>query len=380
MQLLMTADTVGGVWTYALELARALHPHGIRTALATMGALPSREQEDEASRVPDLQLIPGGFRLEWMDDPWDDVRAAGEWLLWLEECVRPDLIHLNGYVHGDLEWNAPALVVGHSCVLSWWQAVRGEPAPPHWDRYRREVARGLAAAAVVTAPSHAMLEALRAHYGPFRAAGAVPNGRRPHPFQAAEKEDYILAAGRLWDEAKNIQALETAAAGLDWPVYVAGDRRHPNGQIATHWNVRALGRLSPAELADTMGRASIYALPARYEPFGLSALEAGLAGCALVLGDLPSLREIWGDAALFVPPDDPEALRDALRWLIEAPEARRSLGAAARERAAAYTPERMARGYLSLYHRLLERPAAAATEAPPTMDTEVEEEEPACAW
>ena len=56
-----------------------------------------------------------------------------------------------------------------------------------------------------------------------------------------------------------------------------------------------------------MGRAAIYALPARYEPFGLSILEAALSGCALVIGDIPSLREIWADAALFVPSDGHDA-------------------------------------------------------------------------
>ena len=57
-------------------------------------------------------------------------------------------------------------------------------------------------------------------------------------------------------------------------------------------------------------RATIFALPARYEPFGLSALEAGLAGCALVLGDIP-MREVWHDAAMFVPPEQPAALENA---------------------------------------------------------------------
>jgi glycosyltransferase involved in cell wall biosynthesis len=98
-----------------------------------------------------------------------------------------------------------------------------------------------------------------------------------------------------------------------------------------------------------MARAAVYALPARYEPFGLSALEAGLAGCALVLGDVPSLREVWGDAALFVAPDDPRQLADAFRTLAADDEYRAALGNRARARALAYTPERMAAGYLDAY-------------------------------
>ena len=61
-----------------------------------------------------------------------------------------------------------------------------------------------------------------------------------------------------------------------------------------------------------IARAAIYALPAHYEPFGLSILEAAMSGCALVLGDIPSLREIWGDAAVFVHPDNRDAVARCL--------------------------------------------------------------------
>jgi glycogen synthase len=90
---------------------------------------------------------------------------------------------------------------------------------------------------------------------------------------------------------------------------------------------------------------SAYALPARYEPFGLTVLEAALAGCTLVLGDIPSLGELWADAAVFVPPEDPEALQLALQGLIDDP---------VRRRARRYSAERMVRRYLDLYGRLLD--------------------------
>jgi len=78
-------------------------------------------------------------------------------------------------------------------------------------------------------------------------------------------------------------------------------------------------------------------------------LEAGLSGCALVLGDIPSLRELWDGAALFVPPDQPAPLRKALTELISNPERRQSLATAARHRGLQYSPARMARGYLGIY-------------------------------
>lgn len=349
----MTSDTVGGVWTYSIELARALHRFGITVGLATMGAPLSPEQAEESRDVPNLEIFESTYRLEWMNDPWDDVDAAGEWLLGIERDFRPEVVHLNGYVHGSLPWRAPVLVVGHSCVLSWWEAVRKKCAPCCWDKYRSEVSRGLLAARVVAAPSWAMLDALSRHYGEPRRGVVIANGRRPALFSASSKGAFILCAGRIWDEAKNLGALESVAKDLDWPICVAGENRHPDGGGKKCENVCHLGPLSPKTLAGWFARASIYALPARYEPFGLTALEAALSGCALVLGDIPSLREIWGDAALFVNPDSTAELKNVLIALIKDAPFRKAMAARAAARAVSFTPERMAAGYVEIYEELL---------------------------
>jgi glycosyltransferase involved in cell wall biosynthesis len=263
--------------------------------------------------------------------------------------VRPDLIHLNGYVHGALPWSAPKVMVGHSCVLSWWQAVKGEPAPPEWEPYARAVAAGLAAADLVIAPSEAMLASLATHYGKLPRTRVIFNGRDCRDFKPSPKEPIVFSAGRLWDEAKNLEALERVAPNLPWDVFVAGESIHPDGGEIRPHHTRLLGHLSQRALSAWLGRASIYCLPARYEPFGLSALEAALSGCALVLGDIPSLREIWRHRAVFVPPNDPEALESALKTLIDNPDRRASLTAGARARALQLTPEKMLDGYLAAY-------------------------------
>src|SRR3954471_11927209 len=79
--ILMTADTLGGVWSYALTLADALRPYGVTVHLATMGAAPSADQRREAASLPNLTLHASTYRLEWMANPWGDVEEAGEWLL-----------------------------------------------------------------------------------------------------------------------------------------------------------------------------------------------------------------------------------------------------------------------------------------------------------
>lgn len=357
-KVLMTADTMGGVWTYALELSRGLAERGVEVALATMGDPLSDAQRESALRIPGLRVFESSFRLEWMEDPWRDVERAGEWLLRIESRFGPDLVHLNGYAHAALPWSVPKLVVGHSCVLSWWRAVKGEEAPEEWRRYAETVAAGLAAADLVVAPSQAMLDDLAAgHSAPARAR-VIANGRDARLFPPTPKEPVVFAAGRLWDEAKNLAALEGAAPGLPWPVYLAGDLRQPGAdsvELRPH-QCRLLGRLSSRALAAWLGRSAVYALPARYEPFGLSILEAALAGCALVLGDIPSLRELWRNRALFVAPGDPQALHAALRTLIDDPARRTTLAAAARARALELTPERMVEGYLAAYGELLPEP------------------------
>ncbi len=145
LNVLMTADTVGGVWTYALDLVRSLAEYGCEITLAAMGGLLSAGDARSAAHIRNLHLCESSFRLEWMDDPWNDVAEAGTWLLELAHKVQPDIVHLNNFAHGNLPWQAPVLMVGHSCVLSWWQAVKGEAAPAELGSLRTHVVRsGLA--------------------------------------------------------------------------------------------------------------------------------------------------------------------------------------------------------------------------------------------
>jgi glycosyltransferase involved in cell wall biosynthesis len=358
-RVLMTADTVGGVWTYAIELVRALPE--IEFALATMGAPPTTAQEKEVRELPNVTVFPSTFALEWMEDPWSDVDRAGKWLQEIASEFLPDLIHLNGYVHAALPWQQPVLVVGHSCVLSWFRAVRNCNPPAAFEEYRRRVVDGLRAADLVAAPTRAMLDSLRENYDFFGGGVVLPNARDASLFAPAEKEPTIFSAGRLWDDAKNLVTLDAAAPHVRWPVTVAGDTTHPNGRERRFEHVHSLGRLTPAQLRERFASSAIYALPARYEPFGLSALEAAISGCALVLGDITSLREVWGDAARFVAPDDPAALAAVLNELIADSVLRDDMSRRAAERAREFSPARMAAAYRAAYADCASMKAAEVT-------------------
>jgi len=385
----MTADAVSGVWTYALALMEALRPAGVTFTLAVMGPPPSQAQREQAEAMSNVRLRAHPYRLESTPDCDRDVHTAGRWLQRLVTRIAPDVVHVNGYAHAAVPFGRPVLSVAHGCVRSWWRAVKHEPAPASWNSYTRRVQAGLAASTRIVAPTHAMAETLRQEYACNGRIEVIAHGLppAPHPVRLASyatRESCIFAAGRFWDDATNLAALDASAATLPWPVIVAGslDDPGPNGPDGATATARMprhvwhLGQLDRADVQQRCARAAIYVHPARYEPFGLDVLEAAQAGCALVLGDVPSLREVWGDAAVYVDPDDRPGLRAALAQAIANRPLRARLAAAARARAGVLTDQRMAERYLALYRTLAH--AASAERQAVTRDVAVTREAAAC--
>ncbi len=355
MRLLMTTDT-GDVWTYCMDLCAALRPYGVSVALASMGGAPSPEQREQVARLRHVTLHESTYKLSWMENPWDDIEQAGEWLLALERELEPDVIHLNDLSHGALPWQSPVVLVGHSCMLSWWRAVHKHGGPSKRFTYQKIVRESVQAADRVVAPSTAMMDALVHYYGPIDAPLVIFNGRDfptllPSPeAKVPFVEPLIFSTGQLWDEAKNIAALQKLRPAAPWKIQVAGARR--GTESGGRGKIHHLAPLNQEELADRLLRASIYIAPTRYEPFGLGILEAARAGCALVLGDLPSLREIWGDAAEYVNPDDPADLASCVESLIDDPGHLTRMMERAWRRSQRYSHCRMAAGYMHLYQSL----------------------------
>ncbi len=351
MTVLMTADAVGGVWSYALGLCAALPE--IRFVLATLGPRPATAQRAAVARLGNVTFVESDFRLEWMEGGQADVAASWRWLDALAERHGADLVHVNGYAQVPRNAARPVVCVAHSDVSSWWRAVHGRAAPVEWGEYRRQVCAGLRAASRVVAPTGAVLDDLRREYGmPPSGAAIIPNGIDIEAFSPYPKRPVIMAAGRIWDEAKNLRLLGEIAPALAWSVEIAGETAHPEHGVVRLRHARALGVLGPAEMRRRLGEAAIFAAPARYEPFGLGILEAAAAGCALVLGDIASLRETWDGAAIFLPPDHAGRWRAALARLIGDRDERERLAAAARARAERFT--------IAAYRRALPRALSRA--------------------
>jgi glycogen synthase len=371
MHVLVTADTVGGVWTYARELVTGLATHGVQVTLVSFGEIPTFSQTHWMDGLEGLDFRPTAFRLEWMQDAPEDLEASSDYLLSVICEVNPELLHLNQYCYGSLSLDLPRVVVAHSDVLSWWANVRGEcPPETGWSRwYRDTVARGIGGATMVVAPSYFMLQALGQHYGAPERSVVIYNGRDPHLFSPhVSKDGYIMSVGRLWDGGK--QTLLLLERELPAPLYLVGPQEHPDPAIAAAVGkspaqggkrVHFLGSQSEAQLRRLYSHATFYAATSRYEPFGLAPLEAALSRCAIVANDIPSFREIWGDAACYFERNDAESLAHALQRLAADPVMEREYANRAYRHAIdRYTANRMVEEYIALYRTVLRKAEAAA--------------------
>ncbi|MGH9481884.1 MAG: glycosyltransferase family 4 protein, partial [Terriglobales bacterium] len=355
MRILMTSDGVGGLGVFASELARALARHGHRVKLVQLGPpaplppnlgegvepvhLPGplewmRDAGDAAS-LESRQLgdapSASGRPLPGSDArPQPDQREGGSSKRWpchaqlartqselaaLARSWRAELIHANHFAFAACTPGTPAVLGIHSDLVSWWRTVRGLP-PPHdafhgW--YRTLVHTALQRAQAVVAPTQAALDDLRSSFG-FDRGEVIPHGCAPEQFRCGLKKKQAVTLGRLWDPAKQISLLRRS--DLAMPVAVAGEL-HPPGSGAAGlrgprraavtdgsagreaggprlMEIEFLGPLPRSEVIGLLARARVYIATSGYEPFGLAPLEAAFCGCALLLNDLPSFREVWG--------------------------------------------------------------------------------------
>ena len=359
MHVLMTSDTVGGVWTYTQELATGLIRSGHRVTLVSFGKLPLSHQTAWMRTLRDLDYRPTEYALEWMEVANRDIEESAQYLEMLIDEVHPDVLHLSQYCYGDLATDKPKIVVAHSDVVSWWVAVHGrEPENTPWmRRYREQVIQGLRGADMVVAPSRWMLNTIAQHYIQPKNSLVINNGRTPELFDAeSPKEDFTLSVGRIWDAAKSVSLLlEKEMPGR---VCIVGWEREPGREatdklLSNRENVELLGQKSQIELRTLYAKASIYTATSRYEPFGLAPLEAAFSRCVLVMNDNPVFHELWGDAALYFQKDKPDDLAYVLDTVYRDPALRSEYAnrsyCRAHER---FTAQRMVEQYENVYQQL----------------------------
>jgi len=139
--------------------------------------------------------------------------------------------------------------------------------------------------------------------------------------------------------------------GHDW--WRADEVRAEIASVDSARRMRLLGHVDDNRLAALYHGATIVCHASRAEGFGMTCLEAMSAGVPLVATDLPSVRELAAGHALLVPVEDADALAAAIAALLADERRRRELAESGRERARAFTWQRMAAAVLGAYRRAL---------------------------
>jgi glycosyltransferase involved in cell wall biosynthesis len=117
--------------------------------------------------------------------------------------------------------------------------------------------------------------------------------------------------------------------------------------------VRLLGPVPEMHLASLFAGADVFAFPSRHEGFGIPVLEAMAQQTPVLCGDIPALREVAGDSARFLPPDDVDAWAGALTELLTDAALRTDLGARGRAHAPRYSWDRCATETVAVYREVV---------------------------
>jgi glycosyltransferase involved in cell wall biosynthesis len=372
VHVLVTTDSLSGSWTYTRELVTGLVTRGVRVTLVSFGEIPLPDQTCWMDHLHGLDYRPTAFHLEWMQEAEKDLPESSAFLAALVRELRPDVLHLNQFCYGNLAVDVPRVVMAHGDLITRTHAVHNRAPRPEnsltW--YRNTVLNGLDGADVVVAPSTWMLDRISACYRRPQRADVIYPGRNPIFFNPyVNKDDCVLAVGRLVDASKQVFLLTQHPYSV--PICIVGaEHTVPMPRIPIRADVKVdtaqtcvaiRGPQTEAQLRALYSRASIYAATARYEPLGMAALEAAFSRCAIVANDIPSFREVWGDAALYFRTNDAASLADKICQLNADRAMRRAYAELAYTRARdRFTTKRMIDDYLQLYRSLVSAKSLAA--------------------
>jgi glycogen(starch) synthase len=372
LHVLITTDTLSGVWSYTRELVTGLVAEGIRVTLVSFGEIPVPSQTKWMENLKGLEYRPTAFGLDWMQEAEQDYKDSCTYLAALVKERNPDLLHFNHPCYGSLNVKTHRVVVAHGDLINWWKAVHGrEPKETQWlRRYCQRISEGLVEADAIVAPSVWMMDSLRDTYIVSRSISSLSkrsavayHGRNPVMFNPYGKKDgSALALGRAFDPASQLGLLTQHNHSVPISI-VASAASTPMPHLPIRTDVKFAdektaismkGQQTEDQMRALYSRSSIYVATARYDPFGTAGIEAALSRCAILANDTPLFREMWGESAVFFRTNSASSLASEIRRLSEDRELRRSYANRAFHRAhECFTSKRMVDQYVALYDGVL---------------------------
>lgn len=283
-------------------------------------------------------------------------------------ALRPDLLHIEEEPYNLATWHAVRIArrLGiRTIFFSWQNLFRRYPPPFSW--WEREVLRS-ADAAIAGSETAARVWRTKGYTGPLAVIPQV--GVDPEAFSPAgvrPPRPFTIGYVGRWVPEKGIDLLLRAAAGLpgDWRMRIIGSG--PEGPALQ----RLAGRLgishrvsfeppSPSTRMPEVYRGlDVLVLPSRTrrnwtEQFGRVLVEAMACGVPVIGSSAGEIPWVIGEAGLVFPEDQADALREALRRLMEDPELYRSLREKGRQRVLErFTHSRIAEATVALYRAVV---------------------------
>ncbi len=362
-------EAPGGIGRYTAELLRLLPAQGVDVTPFT-----ARHSRDDVRRALHAHALEGldpvilPLPAALLYDAWHVLGTAGP----ARRVAPVDLLHAPSPAvppTGGL----PLVVTVHDAA----PLVMPDAFTRRGVKFHR---RGFAAAAkrarLVIAVSEFCADEVTTHTAiPRDRIRVVPNGvdrvraseeavHRARSIYAIDDAPYVFWAG-TFQPRKNVRTLLDAFARLDpaavpHRLVLAGppgwkpDDADAGVARGLGDRVRLLGPVHREQLFPLFAGADLYAFPSRHEGFGIPVLEAMAQDTPVLCSDIPALREVAGDAARFVAPDDLDGWVDALDDLLGDADARASLVAAGNVRVANYSWERCAHETAAVYREALD--------------------------
>jgi O-antigen biosynthesis rhamnosyltransferase len=359
-------DSYGGVEQFIYQLARGSSLRGIDVDVLSLSSDVSRETQlldgHTVHRVrKDFEIASTGF-------------SFGAFAKFAALAREADIVHYHypwpfaDVVHFATAVSQPTVLTYHSDIVRQQRMLK--LYKPLMKRFLKSVDR-------IVATSQNYLETSDTLSGYLDKTQVIPIGldRATYPDSEAARlaawrekfgERFFLFVGVL-RYYKGLHILLDALRGTGYPLVIVG-AGPIEAELRTHaaqiglTNIHFLGALSDSDKVALLelSYAVIFPSHLRSEAFGISLLEGAMFGKPMIsseIGTGTSYINIHGETGLVVPPNDPDALREALRTLYENPELANEMGRRAYDRYRTYfTADQMADRYIDLYNELLSQP------------------------
>lgn len=356
-------DTTGGIEQVMFQLCQGSRAFGVEGQVLTLSPTPSPERIQVADhsvvRVKEnFNLASTGFSLS----AFSTFKAM---------AAEADLVHFHfpwpmmDLVHFATRHGRPTVLSYHSDIIK--QRTLLKLYAPLMNRMLGSMDRILVASPNYQRTSETLKpfadKTVVVPYGLDETAYPQVSAERQAHWQAQVPDTFFLFVGVL-RYYKGLSTLLDALEGVDYPVLILGggpqeQELKAQAERLQLRNVRFLGRLDDEDKACLLQLSHALVFPShlRSEAFGISLLEASMYSKPMIsceIGTGTTFVNIDGETGLAVPPENPQALRGALRRLWDNPEEATRFGTQARARfEALFTAQRMCERTVEVYRQLV---------------------------